>query len=464
LEKPEEFDECLVGVDAERSMMRRGEIKGWCPGVLRPMESGDGLLARLKISCGIAPLPLAAAIAAWAKAWGNGCIDLTSRANLQLRGLTAENLPSLERALDQEGLLDVSSAAEAVRNVVVNPLAGLDQDAPLDVRPFARALERLIAASFHALPPKFGFAVDDGGRYPIGAASADVLFRATRTQSGVAFHIWLDGASDECLGPCAPEQAIDAASALAQSFVEGRRAGGSQIRRMRDWVAAVGLEGVARKSGLARLRAPQARPSDAPGAWFIGAHALTPRGENEAGAFTGIGLPFGRIAAGELACLVEAARTAGATELRLTPWRAILVPTPSLGAARRLAAAAASANLIVDPDDPRRRFAACVGAPVCAQATTDVRGDALRLAPLLADASGPEIFLHLSGCVKGCAHQGRAPVVFVGRAARYDVRRDGAAGDQPQRCGLALEDATRFLRRALADRSNGVKPGEVRID
>ena len=74
-------------------------IKGWCPGVLSPMESGDGLIVRLKLTGGIVPLDLAGQIAQWSRRWGNGQIDLTGRANLQLRGVTSENLPDLQDAL-----------------------------------------------------------------------------------------------------------------------------------------------------------------------------------------------------------------------------------------------------------------------------------------------------------------------------------------------------------------------------
>ena len=38
-------------------------IKGWCPGALRPMESGDGLLVRVKPRCSALTLDQAEGIA-----------------------------------------------------------------------------------------------------------------------------------------------------------------------------------------------------------------------------------------------------------------------------------------------------------------------------------------------------------------------------------------------------------------
>ena len=63
-------------------------IKGWCPTLLSPMESGDGWLARVKPHAGMLSTDAARLIADAARRHGNGQIDLTSHANLQVRGLT----------------------------------------------------------------------------------------------------------------------------------------------------------------------------------------------------------------------------------------------------------------------------------------------------------------------------------------------------------------------------------------
>ena len=71
------------------------EVKGWCPGALRPMQSGDGLIVRVRPCCGAFSLEQARGLADLARRLGNGHIDLTRRANLQLRGLVEERLPEL---------------------------------------------------------------------------------------------------------------------------------------------------------------------------------------------------------------------------------------------------------------------------------------------------------------------------------------------------------------------------------
>ena len=101
-------------------------VKGWCPGARRPMESGDGLIVRVRPHGGSLPVASLGALADAASRFGNGQIDLTRRANLQIRGVTEAALGPLWDALARLGLLDDSAEAEAIRNIAINPLAGID--------------------------------------------------------------------------------------------------------------------------------------------------------------------------------------------------------------------------------------------------------------------------------------------------------------------------------------------------
>jgi precorrin-3B synthase len=408
-------------------------IRGWCPGALRPMESGDGLIVRLRISGGILDVALAACIARWSVCWGNGQIDLSSRANLQLRGLSVRHLPALHDALAEWRLLDGSEAGEAVRNVVSSPLAGLDPTAVVDVRPIVRGLERRLVddASLHALPGKFGFAIDDGGLLGLGDVPADVLFVAT----GPAFEVHLAGVPVGC---CRPDALVDVAAALGQVFLRRRTGRESRIRRMRDLVAGDGSVTIAREAGLSGGGLPgAARLASA----LLGVQPLG------SAAFVGVGLPFGRVAAEDFAALVSVSAANGAMELRLTPWRTILVPVPSVSVARFVLGELGTGRFVLGADDARCRIAACPGAPSCARGTTPVHQDAAELAAVVGGAAG--IVIHVSGCEKGCAHPGSAAVTLVARDGRYDLVRDGPASGLPVLRGLTLEQASDQIRTLL---------------
>lgn len=423
------------------------KVMGWCPGALRPMESGDGLMVRLRITGGIVPTALGRQIATWSHRWGNGQIDLSNRANLHMRGLSQRYLPLLQAALAEWGLLDDTEATEAVRNVVCSPLAGLDPSAELDIRPITAALEQHLThdVSLHALPGKFGFAIDDGGLLPLDDRASDIRFVARRTQAGPVFDIHLAGAPNGPLGRCTPDALLDIATALGRAFLHLRAGREIEIRRMRHLVAARGAEAIGHHVGLAPVRAvPPVRPPDYLEVHPLGVHPLG------AGAFIGVGLPFGRIAAQEFAALTSAAAAHGAAELRLTPWRTVLVPLPSLSRARALAGGLTGISCILDPADPRRRIAACPGAPSCARGTTPLRDDVPRLATGMAPGSG--IAIHVSGCEKGCAHPSPAPVTLIGRNGRYDLVRNGLASDLPALRNLTLDQAAAHVRHMLQPR------------
>ena len=115
------------------------EIKGWCPGALRPMASGDGLVLRIRAPNGRLTPDQARSIAGLSRRHGNGLIDLTSRANLQLRGVDAAgHLASLD-ALAELGLLDPDAGAESRRNVILSPFAPVDSPAWQAAAAIARA-------------------------------------------------------------------------------------------------------------------------------------------------------------------------------------------------------------------------------------------------------------------------------------------------------------------------------------
>ncbi len=61
--------------------------RGWCPDVLRPMPTGDGLLVRLHPPLGGLTAGQLQAVATTARSCGNGLLDVSSRGNLQIRGI-----------------------------------------------------------------------------------------------------------------------------------------------------------------------------------------------------------------------------------------------------------------------------------------------------------------------------------------------------------------------------------------
>jgi precorrin-3B synthase len=415
-------------------------IKGWCPTLLSPMESGDGWLARVKPSAGMLSADAARLIADAARRHGNGHIDLTSRANLQVRGLTPRSAQDFAEIIIGARLANADPSAEAVRNVMVSPLGPDDASAAFDSHAIVRDIETMLdlEPALWALPPKFGILVDGGGALPLAGITADIMLRAGEG----ALTISLDGGTHAA--PCSPSEAAEAVKRLALAFLRLAGTRSDAPRRMRALLMAVGEETIFTEAGLDS--APLSLESKSKGAPPIGLISLRDQQRN---AF-GFGLPFGRIDAEALSRLAELSEHHGNGALRTTPWRALLLTGIASSDSEALAEEVKGLGLITEPADAHLNIFACVGAPSCRSASVDARGDAARLAAALGAARNET--LHVSGCIKSCARRRSASLTLVGREGRYDLIRDGSASDRPSLTGLNLDQVEALLLSAKGQR------------
>jgi precorrin-3B synthase len=411
-------------------------IKGWCPTLLAPMQSGDGWLARVKPSAGVVTAAAARIIAQAARRHGNGHIDLTTRGNLQVRGLSPRSAELFAQIILAAGLASADPAVEAIRNVMASPLGPDDPSAAFDSHALAREIEAMLAAetALQALPAKVCMLVDGGGALPLAGVAADIMVRA----HGEALAVQLDGSTLVAL--TARSMLAETVKALALAFLRLSRDRREPPRRMAALLREIGEAAIFAAAGLTPVVMPRDRnvlsrtpigfvPLPAPAAGCIG-----------------VGLPFGRIEADALICLAELSERHGDGTLRATPWRALLLAGIAVTDAHRLAAEVEALGLIADAADPRLSIFACVGAPACKSASVDARGDAARLAAAVPAMEGRS--LHVSGCAKSCAHRGAASLTLVGRDGRYDLIRDGGASDKPALTALALAEIIVLLQSA----------------
>lgn len=364
------------------------QVQGWCPGALRPMMSGDGLVVRVRPQAGRLTPDQTAGIAAAARAHGNGLIDLSARGNVQLRGVSTAAHPALIADLRALGLIDADARDEARRNILVTPFADAATDA-------LAARLGAVLSQMPPLPSKFGFVVDTGPVPVFGGIAGDIRFE--RAADG-GLLIRCEGAA---LGaPVTEDTAPEAAVELARWFVA---AGG--VTEGRGRMAALIGRGLTPEGHLAGRIAPApAAPAAVPG--LVAEGAL-------------VGFAFGQMTADSLTGL------AALGPLRITPWRMVLI--------EGLRALPDLPGLILRADDPIRRVEACSGAPACLQALAPVRDLAARLAPEVPEGR----LLHVSACAKGCAHPGRADLTLVATAEGFDLIRNGTTHDTPDQRALA---------------------------
>ena len=392
----------MSGSEVPDTEDRGPEIRGWCPGAHRPMASGDGLVVRVRPPAGALTAAQATGLAALAERHGNGLIDLTNRANLQLRGVTEAGHGALLDGLADLGLIDADSQVDARLNIVTDPFRATGDRQSRIATALARGLAQ--APDLAALPSKFGFVVDAGPR---------------RRLDGISGDIRIESAGDDLLlracghptGRPVREvaSAVDLALDMARWFLASGGVGADGRGRMRRHLAA----GAVLPDALTGDQPPaQALPAPVPG--------QTPLGLCLAAA-------FGQLTPADLTRLAESA-----TCLRITPWRMVYLPgvTDLRGT-----------GLLTDPADPLLWVDACTGAPGCPQASVETRGLARALAPHLpADAR-----MHVSGCAKGCARPRAANITLVGRNGRFDLVKDGAPWDEAARRALAPDALTDII-------------------
>ena len=368
-------------------------IQGWCPGALRPMASGDGLVVRVRPHAGRLSPAQAAGIAAAAQAHGNGLIDLSARGNVQLRGVTEASHPALIADLTRLGLIDRDLAGESRRNITVAPFVRADA--------LALALEEALAEA-PDLPGKFGFVLDVGAERWLEGASGDM-----RIERGAEGGLILRADGLPTGRAVTEDEAAARALEMARWFVA---AGGMAQGRGR--MAALIARGVLPPDDLRGEMAPApAMPAPGPGLRAEGAL---------------VALAFGQLEAGTLAALAGLGH-----DLRLTPWRMLLVE----GAA----ALPDLPGLVTDPAAPILRVIACTGAPGCPQALAPTRDLARRLAPLVPGGA----ILHVSGCAKGCALPRPAPLVLTATAKGFRLIRDDVAAGEG--VDLTIDDIAAHL-------------------
>ena len=362
-------------------------VQGWCPGAYKPMTSGDGLVVRIRPIAAEVSAHQAQGIAEAALNYGNGFIDLTNRANLQIRGVSDHSYPKLMQVLSDLSLLDSDPVVEPRRNIVLTPFYEIGD---LSHRIYAQMVANL--HRFPDFPGKFGFAIDCGDKRILTDTPADIRFE---TDSNGALVLRAEGVGTGF--SINEDTAIENALELVNWFLKNRP---ETIRRLPKL-----LENVRLPEKFQGVPPTDTQSASHPGPCFGGcAYAV----------------PFGQMAADDLAQLADLAPA-----LRITPWRSVWLQG---------AIVSPIDTLISSPEDPRMRVDSCAGKPYCPQASVETRRFATKLA-----GRWPG-HLHVSGCAKGCTHPASADVVLVGRNGRFDLVMDGTAWDEPSRTGLSSED------------------------
>ncbi|GAB7069717.1 precorrin-3B synthase [Mycobacterium hodleri] len=358
-----------------------------CPGALAVHQAADGALARVRLPGGMIEAPQLEALALAAARFGSPAMELTSRGNVQIRGIT--DADGLADAIADAGLLP-SPTHERVRNVVASPLTGR-QGGTADVRDLVRALDSAIQSNdrLARLPGRFMFALDDG-RGDVSGLGADVGLHFLDDETAAL----LVGGVDTGVRT---RDGVPLLIRVAERFADVRGTAWRTIEL--DDVSPL-LEGLTPTAEPGRTWPPVARP---PVGWLPQDDGLVA---------LGAAVPLG-----VLKTRVAEYLAAVGSPVVITPWRSVLVFDLDEEIADTALRVLAPLGLVFDEASPWLDVSACTGSPGCAHSVADVRRDA---AAAVHDGTGGS-HRHFVGCERAC---GSPPVgeVLVATESGYEAR------------------------------------------
>jgi precorrin-3B synthase len=393
--------------------MRVGEH--FCPGVVHAVQAKDGLLIRIRVPGGLIEADQLRTIADVSCSFADGAIEITSRANLQLRAIRSEDLSHIVERISSAGLLP-SPQHDRVRNIVTSPIAGLDGEELIDSRPLIHDLDRRLSAdpAFINLHPKFSFAIYGGGRR-FTRDHDDICLEAVSLNSASHFHLFFGGAASGFVVQRA--DAVGCMLAAAKVCLGLALEYGTLVRAKA--VATIPNASKLIADALSHLLIPSA--ASPPSRMVDGAlMGIYPTVQTDRVSIIP-SVALGRLNAEQARYLADASDE-WEGDLRLAPWRGVVLGSIPKSAVDEIVGRLRALGLSCEGRDGFQGIAACAGITGCDASLADVRGDAAALADRLAGCAVPSGWtVNLSGCDKQCARRHGATAELVAGPLGYSV-------------------------------------------
>jgi ferredoxin-nitrite reductase len=382
----------------------------------------NAYMCRLRLPNGVMTHWQLDGVAGIAERYAKGYAQVTTRANLQLREIAAEDAVAVLEELAELGLATKGSGADNIRNVTGSPTAGIDPQELLDTRPYARAWHHHILndRSLYGLPRKFNVAFDGGGIVPVLEETNDIAFTAVRVRetgaaaAHICFRLGLGGITGhgdfaratDVIVP--PGEAVAVADAIVRVFIDhGDRTDRKRARLkylLDAWGSERFLAAVEAKLGRAlnRMSAsliepPQRQQRQA----HIGVHPQKQEGR----VWLGVALPVGRLTAQQMRALASIAGSQGDGDVRLTVWQNLLLSGVAEAEAAAVERRLEVIGLTTRASPIRAGLVACTGNTGCKFAAANTKDTALAIAAHVEAhvALDTPINVHLTGCPNSCA-------------------------------------------------------------
>ena len=450
----------------------------WLGIFFRPVTPGR-FMVRLRLPNGVIQADQLEVLADAVDRCGTeGSADITTRQNLQLRGLLLEDMAPLMAALEAVGLTSRQSGHDNPRNITGNPLAGIDPEELLDTRPLVMAIqERLLAADApRNLPRKFNVAV--GGAPDSFLLHNDLAFLPADRDGELGFTVMVGGffsaQRNELAVPLGlwlrPGQLPTFTLALLRHFEQHGNRVARNKSRLRYLIDALGLEAY-RQAVLEGFMAlgGEAFPHDglhhvhrAPRSG-LGVQAQKQPGLH----WLGLSVPVGRLDAAGMAELAQLARRYGSGELRFTEAQNVLIPDVASAHLEALLAEPLLQRFSPAPGALEGEAVSCTGNRYCSFALIPTKTTAQAVVAALEQRLElpHAVRTHWTGCPNACGQPYMGEIGLMGAKARHGgemveaakIFLGGSMGADPQLAelhhkGVPLAELADVLEDLLVER------------
>ena len=399
-----------------------------CPGLFYNTLAQDGFLCRLRIPGGMINSQQFEAIADISDHYGGGYIDITNRANIQIREIKQEiNIQVLEK-LQAIGLASTNAIVDHIRNIMTSPTAGIDTQELIDTRPLVKAWEKYITAHSHLsqLSAKFSVCFDGGGKISVKDRPNDIILAAELINANIHWRLYLSyGEKGEPAKDTGillkPVETIAVLAALAETYLKHIDINNRCKPRLREIINHITIEKylhqVKEKLGANTFSLEENISRESASLReknLIGIHSQKQSGLY----YIGIVLPLGRLETYQIRGLANLAKRYGDDNIRLTPWQHLILSDIPQNQIIEVEKEITNLDLNYSPTDIKSFLVACSGKRGCGAAATETKDDALHLAKYLENLMilDCSVNIHFSGCSKSCAQHTQADITLLGVA------------------------------------------------
>ena len=393
----------------------------------------DAFMARLRIPGGQLTTFQLRELGRIAQELTSGYVQITTRANLQMRLIQPKDAPEFLRRVQSVGLHTRGAGADNIRNLTANPTAGVDPVELIDVMPFCQQIGQIIIndRSFYDLPRKFNIAYDGGGLIGTVEDTNDIGVKAVKVGEEILFRIALGGATGHKafardFGVVVPPAEINKVIvAVLRVYIEHGCRTDRKKARLKHLLEKMSLEEyltlVEKKLGTQLRRAPY---DAAQMRWashelphsHVGDFPQKQRGLN----YVGATCPVGQITPKQMLRLAELADLYGSGEIRLTVWQNFIIPNVPDAFAQTLKRALEKSGFATRQSNIASGVIACTGNSYCKFAQSNTKGHALELIKYLEKKIQLDqpVNIHVTGCPNSCAQHYMGDIGCLGTKVR----------------------------------------------